>query len=85
MKLFILILEKNWPAGYDCNCQFLVRAKDEQQARTIANNNSKGDEHIVNPNCWLNSDITSCYDISNLDEGDGVIMSSPFVSLYCKD
>ena len=80
MKLFILKLIKNWPAGYDCNCQMIVRAKDESQARNIAQDQTNGDEKICNPDCWTNKDVSSCRELTVSDHA-GILITSPFVML----
>lgn len=77
MRIFLLSLTKDFPAGYDFNCSMIVRANNEDEARHIANSTSQnGDEHIINPNCWLDSDIVDCDEIS-LAGNPMLILSSP--------
>lgn len=81
MKLFQLLLKKDFPAGFDCTCQVLVRAKDEKHARSVANAETlAGDEREINPDCWLNPEVSECLEVSTKGEF-GVIMTSPRVLL----
>lgn len=77
MKLFNLELLVDSPPGYDCTVRAVVSAENEEQARALVNEHSKnGDEHIRNPNCWLNPKLTSCVEI-DLSHQSNFIMLSP--------
>lgn len=68
MNLFLIKaitgLKDNY-VGWDCNHGFVVRAKDEKEARLLVSKNIDedkiGDE---NKNTWLDSKLSTCCEIS---------------------
>lgn len=61
MKLFKLYSIVD--PGYDCNHGFVVRARDEQAARKMAQQNV-ADEKSVAKDFWLNSEYSVCEQLS---------------------
>ena len=78
MKLFLLRpiegLENNpWKPWYDKAFGFVVRAETEERAREIANESS-GDEKEKHINPWLDSTLSTCYELLPDGEEDLIIV-----------
>jgi hypothetical protein len=77
MKLFLLRLIKDFPVGYDNTTAIIVRTENETDARVLSNTKTQGgDEHIINPNCWLNSEVTSCEEITTSGVSQVILKSA---------
>ena len=77
MKLWKLEPLSDWKPWYDTMAGIVVRADTEEDARAIAQEYS-GDENRQYPRPWLDSEVTSCVELTV--EGEAEMILRSFVS-----
>ena len=70
MKLFKLYCVES--PGWDCNHGFVVRAKDEQSARTLAQTQIS-DERGDSKEFWLEAKFSTCEEITVKGEAEIIL------------
>lgn len=75
MKIFLISLTDDRLKDYDCYWAHVVVASNEEEARTLVNNCSNGDEKSLQEDCWLNPKFSSCNEIT-LDQS--IVILSDF-------
>lgn len=73
MALFILE-DKDDLTSWDSNVGFIIRAKDEEEARKIANS-TRGDEKKISKDFWLDEKYSSCKRLKTTGKSEIILNS----------